>query len=369
MRPALASICLAALVLGAIGPARAQGPAPPPPPLHPLVFVTLELDFKDDASACPGGEASLRKGLRKIMGWDLFEPRPDGVPYGRIHSVLTREVGRLTVTFERIGTDGARIWTDTFHEPGTSAATCESLLQAMATALSARFTIVNLPPEPEPEPAPSPPPPPPAPPHEEPAPTPPPLPPPPLPPPPPPPPPPSSSPHPRLELGLAGFGSFGTGAHPTVGGALHLGVSITPFGTDRARLVFAAEARADVPATAALGFETNVVGGSLVACGSKDLVPGSTVTLGFLGCALGTFGVFHLSGYSAGGFFSQSAGYVGVGVRVGLEARIGSLLLVLPQLEILPTAWSPNVSAPGHAFEASASSLTGNAGVAATFVF
>jgi hypothetical protein len=373
MRPALLS--LVALLVLATTSARAQTPPLPPPPAAAprptLRHVTVELDFKLAPDTCPDGEAFLRQEVGRRLGWDPFETMPDGVPSGRISGTLTRSAGRLTVTFGQVDAAGVSQWTETYDRVGTSHVSCERIIRSMAVTIAIRLTVLALPKwgEPPPAPAPPPPPPPPAPAVPE---EPPPAPAPPAPPPPPPPPPPprpGSSLHPRLELGVAGFGSFGTGAHPTVGGVLHLGVSITPFGTDRARLVFAAEARADAPATAALGFATNVVGGSLVGCGSKDLVPGSTVTLGFLGCVLGTFGAFHVSGHSALGYVSGSRGYVGVGARVGLEARIGSLLLVLPQFEALPTAWSPNVIARGFPFEVSASSLTGSAGVAATFVF
>jgi hypothetical protein len=358
MRAPFALLCLAALVLAA-RPVRARAPA------STLRPITAQLDYqlRDGAEGrCPDA-AFLRREVAAQLGFDAFAPGAAGMPVGRVRVAVSRNPRGFDAQVVYEDPDGKVRSTRSFPVNGSTNATCEVLVaNFVAVSIAVQLTLLALPPikapAAPPPPVVPPPPPPPAPPA---APTPPPE---PAPPAPPPPPPPVRSLHPRLELGLAGFGSFGTGAHPAIGGVLHLGVSITPFGTDRARLVFAAEARADAPAAAARGFETNVIGGSLVACGSKDLVRGSTVTLGFLGCALGTFGVFQASRPTADGNVSQSRGYVGVGARVGLEVRFGSLLLVLPQLELLPTAWSPTVND-----EPSVGSLTGSAGAAAALLF
>ena len=373
MRPApLFFVGLIALMLAAAS-ASAQTPASSAPPAqktrapHPaLLHVTVDLDFKLGPGLCPGGEAFVHQEVSRRLGWDPFEPMPDGVPGGRIDSVIARAPGGLIANFEHIDAAGVRQWNVTYHELGAGPQACERLIRSIAIEIVGGLTDLAFPPV-EPEPAPGPPSPPPAPPPPE-------QPPPavvaPVAPPSPPPlspPPPGSSLHPRPEVGLAGFVSFGVGPHPTFGAALHLGVAITPFGVDGARLVLAGELRVDAPVTEVRGVQTQLFAGSLVACGSKDLARGSTVSLGLLGCVVGTAGALRSSWPTLDGYHSMSAAYGALGGRLGFVARVASLLLVLPQIEILPTLADPHVSPQRH--EVSVGSVTGTAGVGATLPF
>jgi hypothetical protein len=342
---------------------HAQTPAAPAPAAsHPtLRHVTVELDFKLGPKVCPGGEALVHDEVSRRLGWDPFEPAPDGIPSGRIKSLIVSAPAGLTATFELVDAAGVRQWDQTYHELGAGRVACERLIRSIASEIAGGLTSLAVP---EPEPAPPSPAPAPsvhatappatvAPPAATAA-------------PPPSPPPPSSSLHPRAELGLAVFGSFNVAPRPTFGGALHLGIAITPFDDDRTRLVFAGELRVDAPATYAFGVQTQLFAGSLVVCGSKDLGRGSTVTLGFLGCVVGTAGALSVSKPTRGGFFAYSKAYAALGARFGFEVRFASLVLVLPQIEILPTVVAPKLP---QSEAVRVGIVTGTAGVAAAFHF
>lgn len=356
MRAPLASLCFVAVALAAPR-VRAQALGST---LRPIA-AQLDYQLRDGAEGrCPDA-AFLRREIAGDLGFDAFAPDAAGMPVGRVHVTITRTPRGFAgqVDYEA----GVRPARRSYSVNGSQSATCELLVaKFVAIDLSTELTILALPPVEEPAApppaAPAPPPPAPAAPPPQ-APT--------APAPARPAPSPSSSLHPRLEVGLAGFGSFGTGPHPTLGGALHLGVAITPFGHDRVRLLFAAEARVDALATYASGAQTQLFAGSLVACGSKDLVPGPAVTLGFLGCVVGTAGVLRGSWPTFTGFLSYRPGYAAVGARFGFEVKFTSLVLVLPQLEILPTVVQPLVfpQFPG----VSVGVVTGTAGVAAAFPF
>jgi hypothetical protein len=358
-------LMLAASVLLVGRLASAQPASAQPSPKPTLVDVSAGLIYVVSGSnlPCPDRPA-FEDAARGRLGWNPFAAGATGIPVG-IFGVLVLRVGRglrVDVTYAKSAA-GKTEWSRQFTTDTATAEDCTDLVLLDALVeITGELRILRLAQPPPPPPPPAPPPtesPPvvkPAPPSPQ-----------ELPPeePPPPQPPPRSSFHPRWELGGATFASFGAGAHPTVGGALHVGGAITPFGTDRTRLVFAGEVRAASPVMAAGGLETYVVGGSPLACLGKDLVHSSTVTLGFLGCVLGTFGVLHVSKPTPDGNFAHNRGYAGGGARVGLEARFGSLLVVLPQLELLPTAWAP-ITLP---FPVSVNTWTGSAGAAAAFLF
>jgi len=387
MRPAV--LALFAVLLAA-SPVRAQDPAPPastapsaPPPAgaplparipapHINYSVELDLRFGRGAGNCPK-MAYVHQEVARLLGYDPLVPHPEREPIGRFVATLAVPPGGDFATdLEYFTLDGKLSWSRPFHDQGASWLGCRGLIKTVAAVIAEELTHQAFmvakrkylqstrPPDPPPVTVPPPVPPP--------APAPPPAPPVPAPVPVPLPPPPGSSLRPRVQLGLAGFGSFGTGAHVTAGGAFHLGVAVTPFGDDRTRLVFAGEVRVDAPATDARAVKTQLLGGSLVACGSRDLVRGATVTLGFLGCLLGTVGVFRVSWPSWYGSTSWSYAYAAVGGRFGLEARFASLLLVLPQIEVLPTVVSPDHHVrPNGAV--TVSPVAGTVGAAAAFRF
>jgi hypothetical protein len=348
-----------------------------PPPVPTTVSVTAHLAYEVVGPLpCSTGDV-LRVKIANAHGSDPFAPDASGVPVGRFTVTVKRKGGTFvaSVLFENVDEATKADQDPTyrtkkppreFTAPSATRAGCDYLVnEDIRTFIATKLFILadqlaraapaapappapSSPPEPAPPSTPSP---------QE-------LPPPDTPPSHPPSPPPGSSLHLRGELGAAAFAAFGTGPRATGGAALHFGVAITPFRTDDLRLVFAAEARIDAPTADAHGFETYVGGGSVVACLSQDLVSVSTVTLGFRGCALGTLGIAHVSQPDVAAFLSRGNGYAGVGARGGLEARVGSHLLVMPQLEVMPTVWSPGLNN-----EPSVGRWTGNAGVAAAFLF
>ena len=144
MRPApLFFVGLLGLALAAASSsARGQTPAPSAPPAQPvpttraphpaLLHVTVDLDFKLGPGLCPGGEAFVHQEVRRRLGWNPFEPMPDGVPRGRINSVIARAPGGLIANFERVDAAGVRQWDVTYHELGAGPQACERLIRSIA---------------------------------------------------------------------------------------------------------------------------------------------------------------------------------------------------------------------------------------------
>lgn len=377
MRPAVLSL-VGLLALRATT-AHAQAPAPPveggrlpdgtaTPRIN--YSVELELGFARGAT-CPK-PAYLHQEVTRRLGYDPFLPDPDREPAGRFRATLgVAANGNFATVLERFDIDGMLASSRPYQDNGGSWLACQGLMKEVAVEIADQLTFLAViaarramaeearreeaarkeeaeearKEEPAPKPA-----------APAPAPT-----------PPLPPPLPSRSLHPRVEVGLAGFGSFGTGPHPTLGGAFHAGLSITPFGTDRTRLVFAVEFRTDTPAIDVNGVHTQLVAGSLIVCGSADVVPGATVTFGFLGCLLGTAGALRTSGQSTDGYPAKSNAYAAVGARFGPEVRFARLVLVLPQIEILATVGYPNLGRLRD--DLSVGTVTANVGVAAAFLF
>jgi hypothetical protein len=173
------------------------------------------------------------------------------------------------------------------------------------------------------------------------------------------------APKPRFEVGLGVLGSIGTGAHVTIGGVLHFGVSTALPGSERSRLLFALEGRVDAPTTDAYGVQTQLFAGTGVVCGTRDLTgPSSTNVVGVMLCALGRGGVLRASD----GPNSRSFAYGAAGARLGLDARFGSLLILRPQLEIVPTLVDPHrIQWLGHPVPIG--SVAGSMGLTAALLF
>jgi hypothetical protein len=348
----------------AAGPARAQAAgAPPPLPVPRMIVFTarIELRLGDGAQRCPD-EAFLRREVATDLGYDPFAPGAGGVPAGRFNVAITRSPSGLLATNEYADAAGTRGWTRTYAEHTTTRAACESVLQGVALQVITELTRFEDAPPPAP-PAPAPLPPLALPPMQAPLPAPPPQ----VPPSPPPVPPPRRPLPVRFELGVAAFAGIGTGLHVTGGGALHAGLAISPSGSERTRWLLAVEGRADGASTNADGTQTQLLTGSFVACGARDMASLHGIVLAFSGCAVGTGGVLRASEQSFDGYMSSSKAYAAAGARVGLEARFSDFA-VRPQMEILPTLTSPPVLAHGGR-DLSLGGVTGSAGVAAVFLF
>jgi hypothetical protein len=338
------------------GPAAARAEAPRSRMVVSTAAVVLRIG--DGAQRCPD-EAYLRREVAAELGYDPFATGAVGAPAGRFSVVIARAPGGLTATAEYADVAGTTRWTRTYHDRTTTRAACESVLKGVALQIVTELTRF----EDEPPPAPAPPDVPVAPPLPA-----------ALPPPPAPglPPPPSSRPLLgrgailRFEVGLAAFGTVGAGPRVTGGGALHAGLVISRPGAERTHWLLAVEGRADGPSMDALGTETQLFMGSLVACGARDLLSAHGIGVGVEGCAVGAVGVLRVSDRSFDGYVSRSASYAAAGARVGLEAWIADVV-VRPEIEVLPTLTTAPVSLQGHGV--SVGGFTGSAGVAAAFVF
>ena len=357
MRAPLASLCFAALALAA-PPAGAQASA------SALRKVTAQLDYqlRDGAEGrCPDA-AFLRREIAAELGFDAFAPDATGIPVGRVRVTVKRTARGFAAQVDYEDTDGKP--KSTLHYPvtGSSNATCEILVDKfVATDVASELTIpVEEPAAPPPPPAPPPAPAPPAPAPAPRAPT--------APAPASPAPPRASSLRPRFEVGLGILGSIGTGAHPTLGSALHLGLSIAVPGSERSRLLFAVEGRADAPTADAHAVQAQLFAGSGVICGLTDVAaPSSMVTLGIMLCALGRGGVLRESVQDRDRYTAHGFVYGAAGARLGLEARFGSLLAVRPQIEVLPTLGNPDGAFVGH--RVPIGGVAGSMGLVAALLF
>ena len=170
----------------------------------------------------------------------------------------------------------------------------------------------------------------------------------------------------RWEVGLAGFGSFGVGSQPTLGGALHAGVSIAPSGPEGLRFGLAAEGRMDGAATDAYGIQTQLFAGALVACAGKDLHEGSVVTVGFLGCLVFMAGDLRAA-EEARGYQAHDVLFGALGARVALDLRFAAWAALRPQIQIPPTVRGAvtHLQLPAE----QVGDVTGTAGIAALLLF
>lgn len=390
MRAPLASLCFLAVALAATS-AHGQTPPLPPdgvplpdrmPPLRINYSLELELNFARGTN-CPK-TAYMHQEVTRLLAYDPFVADPEREPIGRVRATLAVSPrGDFATVLEFFDLDGTLSLSTPYHDEGASWLACQGLMKTVAANIAEELTyrahmvakrkLAASAPKPEPPPASAAPPAPAA--SPAPAPEPVALPAAPVPAPAlPPAPPPGSSLHPRFELGVAGFVAFGTGPYATGGGALHAGLSIAPFGTDRARLLFAAEGRMDGAATDANGIQTQLFAGSLLVCGSKDFHDVSPVTFGFLGCVLGTVGDVRASnhGPAVRGFLSYDLPYGAAGARIELDLRLGSTTALRPQFEILPTLHTATGGLTGWSrpsYVEAVGSVTGRAGVEAVFLF
>lgn len=351
---ALLAVVLAPALAGAQAPEPAAGAqAPGPAAARPAtVAVQLELVLGPGAERCPG-EAMLRQEVARRIGYDPFAADAKGIPAGRVRAVIAGSPQGLTATFEYVDAAGVHQWTRTYVEPGTSTRSCTGVLQGIAVELAGELVLINQPEPPPESPEPAPPPPEPAlaaPPATMPA-----L------------PPSSTSPRPRFELGAGTFIGGGTASGVTAGGVLHAGLVLAAAGHDRTRLLVAVEGRVDTPATDKHGIQTQMFAGSVVACGNRDLIPGLTVTWGFLGCVLGTVGVVHGSWGGLDRPMSSGSAYAAVGGRLGWEARIASVVALRAQIEALPAIHRARVLGLDRGASAGTGSVAGNAGLAVVF--
>jgi hypothetical protein len=356
MRPAIApSLVLLAVAL-APAVAGAQSPAPPG---SPTLSAHLEITFGAGAEHCPG-EAMLHQEVAARIGYDPFAPDARGAPAGSVSAVLWRAPEGLTARYDYVDAAGVHQWTKTYYEPGSGARACAGVLQGMAVELAWELTRFKPPPTPPalaPAPAPSVPPSdapsaPPVPAPSSPAPAP-------------------SPPHRRGEVGFGAFVAGGTAPHLTVGGALHVGVVVASFDPERARLSLAVEGRADAPATDDHGVQTQLLAGSVLACGEKDLLGGAAVTWGLLACLLGTVGGLRASLAYTGGSGAIAGGslYGAAGGRLALEATIARLVALRAQGEAVATASPVRAAVQGRAETSGTGPVAGSAGLAVVLPF
>ena len=355
MRPVL--VGFTALLALAPVPARAQSPSPAS---LPTLALSLEYTLGPGAERCPGEEL-LHRELARRVGYDPFVPSAFATPAGRVRAVIAREARGLTATYEYLEVTGARRWLRTSPVDGASTRACEEAIKDMAVDLQVEFPLfrrpslpspARSPPEPEPIavaaiapapprvaalPAPAP----------------------------------ASSPRPRLELGGGAFVAFGVAPTSTFGGAVHLGVEVSPFGPDRPWLSFAVEGRADAPGSSGPGgIHTRLLAGSALACGHEALFHASAgVTVAALACVLGTAGRVHTSSEGVDRSLSLSSSYAGLGPRFGVEMRLGSLVAIRAQGDILPTIHPASAIVDGHGESWSTSEVSGNAGLALLLFF
>jgi hypothetical protein len=335
MRPAL--LCSFALI--ALAPATARAQRAPAPAME------LAYTLGDGAGDCPGEEL-LHRELARRVGYDPFVPGPPGAPPARVRVVIARGPRGLTATCDHRDAVGAHGWTRTYPVEGDGARACEAAVEGIAVDLQVELPLFRTP---RPSAPSAPPPPsiaaPPA-------------------------PPPPAAPRPRLEIGGGAFVAAGISPAATLGGAVHLGVEVSPFGRARHRLSFAIEGRADATATGARGVQTSLLAGAVVACGHEDLFTAPTgVTWAALGCLVGAVGRVH--GWTPGveSPVSLGATYAGVGPRFGIEARLAARAAVRLQGDVLPTAHAARlvVDARGEAWRTA--DVTGNGGLAVVLFF
>lgn len=351
MRQALP--CSLAVLALAATPARAEAPSPTPAP--GTLTLQLELVLDAGAASCPG-EDLLRRELARRIGYDPFAPDAAGAPAGRVRAVIARRGTGLAVTSEYVDALGLSRWTRVHAVAGTTARDCEQAMEDLAVDLQVEFPLFRRPlPAPSPV-APLPP--------SQPR-----LAPPLVTPESPPSRPRSTGQH--LEIGAGAFAAAGVSPAVTLGGVVHLGVGVFPFGRDRPWLSFAVEGRADAPASSGPGgLRTSLLAGSAIACGHEDLFTGPRgVTWAVLGCMLGTVGRVH--GWSQGVSrpVSLGAAYAGVGPRFGIEARLGSLAAIRVQGDVLPTVLPARLLLDDRGEAWRTADVAGNAGLAIVLFF
>ena len=347
MRTALPySIALLALAL-APAPAWAQAPAPA------TLTMELELVLGAGAESCPG-EEMLRRELARRVGYDPFAKEATGAPAGRVRTTIARRGRGLTATCDYVDARGIHQWTRTYAVEGTTTQACEEALKDVAVDLQVELPLFRKPLPPIPPPPPAPPPEPARPPLVAPDPV-----------------PARAWRRPRLELGVAAFVATGIAPAATLGGAVHVGVGVFPFGRDRPWLSFAVEGRADAPAASGPGgLQTRLLAGSAMACGHEDLFTGPAgVTWAVLGCVIGTAGKVH--GWSQGVNRSVSLGgtYAGLGPRFGIEARLTSIAAVRLQGDVLPTVLAARMLVESHGEMWRTADVSGSAGLAFLLFF
>lgn len=336
MRPPSPTALAALILLAAPARAQAEGAGPR------TVRAGLALRFEAGAEQCPG-EPYLRAEVARRLGYDPFAADGAGRFVGVAEVVIARVATGLTATVTFADAAGVPRAHHTVPVRGADRGACEVALAGVAVALRPELRAPD-------EEAPGPPPAPPAP-----VPAPPPLTPPPLP-----------DLRPRLEVGAAVFGGVGTAPGPTLGGALHAGLVLFPFGLDRGRLALALEGRVDAPATSAAGIRTRLVAGSFVGCGHRDLGAPAAAPMGAFLCAVATAGVVR---GARGAAVTVGSTYLGVGGRLGLEMRVTSLLALRVQGEIVPTVVAGRVGPRAVAASAGTGDVAGTAGVAMVLSF
>jgi hypothetical protein len=368
----LAVLPLFALVF-APAVARAQGRAPPAPPVplkSTLVKVTAQLEYEvaDGARPCPENDEVLRQQVAARLGFDPFAPGAQGVPVGRVHVKITTTDRGFAAAVDYDNAAGVPQWSRRFTTNGKNS--CAFLVEKhVVVDLAGEFTVLALqppaPPAPPPEP-PAPAPPPPAPPPAS-APA--------LPPSPRPPPAPAPDRSLRLrgEVGAGIFGARGIAPGSAFGGSLHAGIELFPFERARPWFSFALEGRADAPSTAAVdarhSIKTNLFAASPLVCIHEDLNTWGAITVSVFGCALGTIGGITVSIEGDDGSRSTSRLFGAAGARGGAEARVGPHFAIRFYGEGLGSIHRVGEAVQARSFLSATAPVSGDGGITALFLW
>ncbi len=305
----VAVVLLLAVILLAVAPARAADPSSPaqaPPPR------TVRLDYMRSLGAerCPG-EQAFRDAVGAKVARDLFATIPK--PSARLAVTLGRRGAGYEGAAELHDAAGAVTWLMVFPgPPNPPAATCASLIAALAFGLAIEVDPVAPPPVDPPSPPvmgpPSVPP--------------------------PPPPKPEASTRP-FRIGVSPWVNFATAPRVAVGLSLSLGFRVAWFSLDL-------EGRWDPPAASTIEgdeIRTSRVVGALVPCGHVRY---------FAGCLLAEvdslWGTVTEAGINGG---THAAIYGTAGGRLSAELEIAPHLALRPAVDLLLALRRPALYAEG----------------------
>jgi hypothetical protein len=158
---------VACVILVAPGASAQPAPPQPPAPAHPTeVAVTAQLDYQVlGGLPCPT-RADLVSDVVITMHYDPFKVGAVGVPVGRFHVLVQREIVkgeglRIVARITFYNTEGDEQWSRPFVAPSLDARGCDHLIEKVVLAsVTTNLTILqmDLPPLPPPARPPAPPP-------------------------------------------------------------------------------------------------------------------------------------------------------------------------------------------------------------------
>jgi len=133
------------------GQASAREAAPPDgaaphvyfPPPRVAVFTALTYERAPGAEVCPD-EKALRMEVASRLGYDPFEPNPEGIKVGDVRVVVTRKPDGFVARYEWTGSRDVYQPAARFEEPGHTRRDCYDVLADVAVALDSYFLLLGI---------------------------------------------------------------------------------------------------------------------------------------------------------------------------------------------------------------------------------